>query len=60
MDAEALLLKLIEIEQAIGKAEQSQLRSMVIDAEDCLLGLQKSAVARLFANSRTAHSLVVH
>ena len=60
MNAETLLLKLIAIEQAIGKKDQSELRRMVIDAEDYLLGIQKSTVQRLMAYGRTAHLSVVH
>ena len=60
MNAETLLLMLIAIEKAIGKKEQIELRRMVIDAEDYLLGIQKSTVERLAANVRFAHAALVH
>lgn len=60
MNAETLLLKLIAIERAIGKEEPKELRRMVIDAEDCLLGIQKSAVERLQVNGRFSRIAMVH
>ena len=41
-----LLQKLIHIEMVIGKLEPVEVRRMIIDAEDCLLAMQKSAVTR--------------
>ena len=42
-----LLDKLIEIERSIGVETDSTLRNLVIDAQDCVLGMQKQAVENL-------------
>ncbi len=40
-----LMNKLVAIEKAIGKATDAALLSMVLDAQECLLGLQKEWLA---------------
>ncbi|HUN84768.1 MAG TPA: hypothetical protein VMU48_10330 [Terracidiphilus sp.] len=47
MDTTSLLQKLIEIEQAVDSEELATIRRMIIEAQECLLGFQKSALTRL-------------
>ena len=46
MNSVILLTKLIEIEQAIGVEDPIKIRRMVIEAEECLLGIQKESLDR--------------
>lgn len=55
MNTILLLQKLIEIERAIGSESTQTLRLMVIDVEDCVLGIQKKAIDRLCMGPRYAH-----
>lgn len=48
MNTVLLLQKLIEIERAIGLESPQTLRLMVVEIEDCVLGIQKKAIDRLF------------
>jgi hypothetical protein len=52
MNMAVLLDKLTEIELAIGVASENVLRNMVIDAQDCILTIQKTRVDDLFRSSR--------
>lgn len=47
MRAKELLLKLIEIERAIGVEEPSRIREMVMQAQDYVLAFQKSLADQL-------------
>jgi hypothetical protein len=56
MNMAVLLDKLTEIELSIGVATDNALRSMVIEAQDCILDLQKARVEQLHKQS-TRHFL---
>ena len=43
MNLSSLLEKLIDIEQAIGTQELTTVRKMVIDAQECVLGMQRKS-----------------
>jgi len=47
MDTTSLLQKLIEIEQAVGREELATIRRMIVEAQECVLGVPKSALSRL-------------
>ena len=47
MRAKDLLLKLIDIERAIGVEEPFKVREMVMQAQECLLAIQKSLADQL-------------
>jgi hypothetical protein len=49
-----LLGKLIEIERSIGIETDTTLRKQVLDAQDCLLGIQKEIVEKLRKEPRCA------
>lgn len=51
LNTSALLNKLIEIELAAGVEEPASIRRMALEAQEILLGIQCSAVARLRAES---------
>ncbi len=44
MNSGVLLRKLIELERAIGVESESTIRHRVLDAEDCLLNLQRAQI----------------
>ena len=52
MNMAVLLDKLTEIELSIGIASNNVLRNMVLDAQDCILTMQKTRVEDLFRASR--------
>lgn len=54
MNSAILLTKLIEIEQAIGVEELSKVRNMVIEAQECLLVMQRESLDRLLTRSKPA------
>lgn len=57
MDFLQMLRKLHEIERAIGVLDSLSVRRMVIEAEDCLLELQKESVkASRLNDTQTAES----
>jgi len=52
MSLATLLDKLTEIELSIGIATDNVLRNMVLDAQDCVLSIQKTRVEDLLKASR--------
>lgn len=58
MDITSLLQKLIEIEQAVGREELATLRRMIIEAQECVLGVPKSALSRLHYGLQTTRSVL--
>lgn len=51
MNITVLLQKLIAIERSIGTADNSTLRRLVHEAEDCLLQIQKERAQSFFLDS---------
>lgn len=47
-----LIEKLREIERAVGKVESNTLRSMVIEAEDCALRVERESAEQMRRDSR--------
>ncbi len=62
MCATELLSRLLEIERAIGVEEPYRIREMLMQAEECVLELQKSAIYNLQAQNAepAAETLVAH
>jgi hypothetical protein len=56
MNTSVLLEMLIDIERSVGVETTTTLRNKVIDAQECLLLLQKEMSANLRARSHHAHS----
>ncbi len=52
MNTAVLLAKLTDIELSIGVATENVLRNMVLDAQDCILAMQKTVVEDLLRESR--------
>jgi len=50
MNTAYLITQLLEIEQAIGKLEPAQIRSMVFEAEESVLELEKQMIEILLEN----------
>jgi len=53
MDTTSVLQKLIEIEQAVGREELATIRRMVMEAQECVLGVPKCALARPSSSLQT-------
>jgi hypothetical protein len=51
MDTGVLIGKLLEIECAIGKEDASSLRTRVVDAQECVLRMQKQLIEDLRVRS---------
>jgi hypothetical protein len=52
MNMAVLLAKLTDIELSIGVATDNALRNMVLDAQDCILAMQRAVVEDLRRESR--------
>jgi hypothetical protein len=52
MNMAVLLAKLTDIELSIGVATDNVLRNMVLDAQDCILAMQRAVVEDLRRESR--------
>jgi hypothetical protein len=52
MDWAALLTKLADLEGSIGVENNTTLRIKILDAQDCILAMQKKMVDNLRENSR--------
>ncbi len=51
MDTGAIIGKLLEIEQALGVEDTASLRARVIDAQECVLRMQKQLIEDLRVRS---------
>ncbi len=52
MDTVSLMEKLLQIERAIGEKEAVTLRAMILDAQECVLHMQREFVCTLHARAR--------